>query len=109
MAQNRGAVAAASEMSSLNSQLLFTVWSMPAEERGGTEGGRGKRRGEELVIAPSTTARRRARAISREGVLSWLRAPLTDSVRVAFPIGVASLQFRSPYREGATRMEHNTD
>ena len=38
MAQNRGAVAAASEMSSLNSQLLFTVWSMPAEERGGTEG-----------------------------------------------------------------------
>ena len=38
MAQNRGAVAAASEMSSLNSQLLFTVWSMPAEERAGREG-----------------------------------------------------------------------
>ena len=91
-------------------ELATAFYSLVDAGRGeGRDGGRGKRRGEELVIAPSTTARRRARAISREGVLSWLRAPLTDSVRVAFPIGVASLQFRSPYREGATRMEHNTD
>ena len=53
MAQNRGAVAAASEMSSLNSQLLFTVSLVDAGRGEGRDGGRVKRRGEELVIAPS--------------------------------------------------------
>ena len=51
------------------------------------------RRGEELVIAPATTAAR-GESISREGGrggegmgcswLGWLRVSLTDSVRVAF-------------------------
>ena len=48
-------------MSSLNSQLLFTVWSMPPERER-----RGEGRGEELVIAPATTAAR-GESISREG------------------------------------------